>query len=237
MANNEIQEICLLWGSWQLQYWWSCMSKSEWASWAQFAGTVLAIILSGWIAARQFINAEIIKEESSARQLVHFYAQVQIFFNNIDQLKIAIDNKKINIESIINYRLVLQEYFYILRNIKIEDLSAEWATVCVFSRTTVAQMIGILESMENKFGSYLSDRCEIIEKFHKNDERRKKFIDDSYSAVSNSLSSSLLVLKSYKKSIDENERILFLNINKSSRFSNNKSILKHFSIKSIKEDV
>lgn len=40
-----LEEICLLRGSWQIQQWWSCMNKSEWASWVQaFAVTVALFI-------------------------------------------------------------------------------------------------------------------------------------------------------------------------------------------------
>lgn len=47
----EGTEICLLWGDWQIQQWWSCMNRSEWASWVQAVGSILAIcgaVLIAW---------------------------------------------------------------------------------------------------------------------------------------------------------------------------------------------
>ncbi|MGN1057216.1 MAG: hypothetical protein ACI4QS_10945 [Comamonas sp.] len=44
MASNEIQEICLLWGDWQIQRWWSCMSRAEWAAWAQAFAVIGTLI-------------------------------------------------------------------------------------------------------------------------------------------------------------------------------------------------
>ena len=44
MAEAQV-EICLLWGDWQIQQWWSCMSKSEWAAWAQAFGVLGALLM------------------------------------------------------------------------------------------------------------------------------------------------------------------------------------------------
>lgn len=49
MASDSA-EICLLWGEWQIQEWWSCMPRSEWSGWVQAFGSVLAIFVAIWIS-------------------------------------------------------------------------------------------------------------------------------------------------------------------------------------------
>lgn len=48
--TKPAQEICLLWGDWQIQRWWSCMTKSEWSGWVQAIFSVLAILASTLLA-------------------------------------------------------------------------------------------------------------------------------------------------------------------------------------------
>lgn len=52
----EVTEICLFWGDWQIQRWWSCMNRSEWASWVQAVGSILAICGAVFIALWQWKN-------------------------------------------------------------------------------------------------------------------------------------------------------------------------------------
>lgn len=47
----DATEICILWGDWQIQRWWSCMTKSEWSGWAQAIGVAVALA-SPWIGGR-----------------------------------------------------------------------------------------------------------------------------------------------------------------------------------------
>jgi hypothetical protein len=59
----EVTEICLLWGDWQIQQWWSCMNRSEWASWVQAVGSILAICGAVFIAWWQWRNFKINESE------------------------------------------------------------------------------------------------------------------------------------------------------------------------------
>jgi hypothetical protein len=55
MAEKEV-EICLFWGDWQIQNWWSCMDKSDWAAWAQVAGVLTALFMPfmiSWFRSRR----------------------------------------------------------------------------------------------------------------------------------------------------------------------------------------
>lgn len=54
MAEAQV-EICLLWGDWQIQQWWSCMTKAEWAGWMQFIGAITAVAVAFSIARYQFV--------------------------------------------------------------------------------------------------------------------------------------------------------------------------------------
>lgn len=46
----DATEICIFWGDWQIQQWWSCMTKSEWSGWMQAIFSVAAIFSSLGIA-------------------------------------------------------------------------------------------------------------------------------------------------------------------------------------------
>ena len=43
----EATEICLLWGDWQIQRWWSCMDTSLWGAWAGWAQAFAALVALG----------------------------------------------------------------------------------------------------------------------------------------------------------------------------------------------
>lgn len=45
MVNNS-SDICIFWGDWQLNFWWSCMTSSEWASWVQAIGVLLTLAIT-----------------------------------------------------------------------------------------------------------------------------------------------------------------------------------------------
>lgn len=72
MAEAQV-EICLLWGNWQIQQWWSCMTKTEWAGWLQFVGAVTAIGVAFWIARHQ-ISVERRRDARLAASLIMPFA-------------------------------------------------------------------------------------------------------------------------------------------------------------------
>lgn len=53
-AAKPAQEYCLFWIDW----WPMCMTKTEWASWVQAIGGLIAIAAAGWYLAKQLRHAE-----------------------------------------------------------------------------------------------------------------------------------------------------------------------------------
>ncbi len=69
------QEYCLLFvdrWAWWSDHWAMCMTRSEWASWVQGIGTILAVVASAWVVrwqVQQAQNADTAKERN--RILAH----------------------------------------------------------------------------------------------------------------------------------------------------------------------
>lgn len=97
----EVTEVCLFWGGWQIQQWWSCMNKSEWASWVQ-AGAVTIALLSPLFNKRKekFTALKIALEflPQLERKTGHILWHVN-FFENEDNFKNINDVLK-NIETL-----------------------------------------------------------------------------------------------------------------------------------------
>ena len=87
MAEEKIN-ICLLWGDWQIQQWWSCMSKAEWAGWMQAIFSVIAILVSG------FISMWIVRQDKNNRRIESLCGTV-ILAENL----YTATNKALNINS------------------------------------------------------------------------------------------------------------------------------------------
>lgn len=68
-------EICLLWGDWRIQQWWSCMSKAEWAGWMQAIFSVIAILVSA------FISMWIVQQDKNNKRLESLCGAVMLAEN------------------------------------------------------------------------------------------------------------------------------------------------------------
>lgn len=223
----EINEICLLWGDWQIQKWWSCMEKNEWAAWAQFFGAVLAIYGASRIAARQFINSVIVNEEGAARQLMQFSGQIDLFFNNWSKVGNAIESRYLNAGSLENFRLVLQENLDVARGVSLEHLSAEWCAACVFSRSTAVQVICSIQRMEKCAYDFEEASKIRMDKFASEqdyfshlDAMTKKYQDD--------LRKQYLNIMSFKGKFKEIFDEMKKSMDKKSRFSSPADMKMHF---------
>ena len=225
-------EICLLWGNLQVQQWWSCMTKAEWAGWAQVLGAVLAIRGASKIAAKQFMNSEIVKEEGASRQLMHFFGQLHLFYEQWGEVEKSIDKRKLSEITLVNVRSVLQETLSIARGISLENLSAEWSTVCIFSRATTVQIVVAIEQME-KLGLEYNDKKSVTLKDFGSTEAYFLYFEtagnDYYSGIC-ALNGQIVALK---KDIDTQRGIMFSNMDKRSRFFSPSSMKKHFSMNSL----
>lgn len=206
----------------------SCLTKSEWLIVFQIFSTVLAIYFSSIIATRQFIKSEIVKEEASGRKLIHSFSAMRVFFENVNILRKINENDFINIESIQNYRLALSEYQHLLRGVNIEDLSVEWANACIHSRTSITQMIGIFESLERKFNTYLEDRAAIIN--NNPIEARDEKLNNIKEHMFKVFVSTIEALQTHENAFIAGEQFILNNIDKSSRYSKGNNLRKFFKI-------
>lgn len=67
-AAQPAQEYCLFWSD----YWWLCMTKSEWSGWVQAVGSVIAIICAFGIAWWQWskLNSSEIQRKSDLANII-----------------------------------------------------------------------------------------------------------------------------------------------------------------------
>lgn len=92
-AGNATQEICLFWGTWQIQEWWSCMSKSEWSAWVQAIFSVIAIFVAiavPWCQRRLDVLNERRSRFKESDLTIRFYTQ--LLDDNNSFLKVAIEH-------------------------------------------------------------------------------------------------------------------------------------------------
>jgi UDP-glucose 6-dehydrogenase len=75
MAEAQV-EICLFWGNWQIQQWWSCMTRSEWAAWAQALAVLFALFIPAVMLKMKRIN--------SLKHSLQFIDQFRRAVNNLN---------------------------------------------------------------------------------------------------------------------------------------------------------
>ena len=85
MAEAQV-EICLLWGDWQIQQWWSCMTKDDWSGWMQAIFSVLAILAAVLISTqqrRQAVKDAHEKQISLMRACLHAVLDARTALNDV----------------------------------------------------------------------------------------------------------------------------------------------------------
>ena len=218
-------EYCFLWIDW----WATCLTKSEWAAWIQAIFSILAIFGSAYIANRQFIKGEVVKEESAARQLMQFYAHLKNYYEQLSEIEKTIYEGQFSIDSMLNFYNLVNEIFTLLKAIRIEDLSAEWAAVSIMGRANTVQLLFEIQRMNERYNNLMQTKHEL---FFKNppEEVKQKF-EKKFSEE---------MLKYFQRvigfSVDFNQQvdILIANMNKKSRFFRPADLKEHFKMEPIK---
>lgn len=67
-AAQPLQEYCFL-GFWGVTWWPLCMTKAEWAGWAQAVGATVAVLISILIVRREIRQRRIDKDETRIKEL------------------------------------------------------------------------------------------------------------------------------------------------------------------------
>ena len=66
VAANQTQDYCLFWSDY---WWWMCMTKAEWAGWAQAIGATVAVFISIFIVNREIKIRNEDKAEERTKEL------------------------------------------------------------------------------------------------------------------------------------------------------------------------
>lgn len=155
---GEATEICLLFiNSWQPYSWWPCMSKSEWAYWVQAFGSIAAILGSAYVSRYQFMKVVVTKKNNAGDLLLEFFIAFNYFFDSFNLFKENFEKGRLSHQEIRKMKIYVDEISSVLKSIKLEDLSSEWAMSCVQARVHINVLQAIFESIDNLLEKKFSD--------------------------------------------------------------------------------
>nr|WP_314711386.1 hypothetical protein [uncultured Comamonas sp.] len=105
MAEAQM-EICLLWGDWQIQQWWSCMTKAEWLSLMQAISIIGAFGIAKWTYKKNrendYFNKLIDNLKDEHRKLLSLAEDIAFFINYTEFLYIRVGSSLVDREFIKN---------------------------------------------------------------------------------------------------------------------------------------
>lgn len=84
MDANQAIEICIFWGDWQIQRWWSCMPKSEWSGWVQAVFSVFAIFIAAIVPYVENLISRSNKEKEAIEDAKECYRLYRDHFGALD---------------------------------------------------------------------------------------------------------------------------------------------------------
>lgn len=125
------------------------VANDKLATWVQAVGSIGAIIGSAYLVRYQFVKMEMTKRSAAGDLLVESFLFFKMFNDGLDSLEININRGQVSVQEIIRLKSFLDEVLIVLRSIKLEELSSEWAFACVLTRSHAAILQSIFSDVES----------------------------------------------------------------------------------------
>lgn len=138
---TENGEICLLWGDWQIQQWWSCMTKAEWSGWMQALGALAALAIAMWLSGSP-MRAE------RRHALINARAFAQGFNECLIGLKIGVSANNWGV--VFFGRIAMSGIAQLGVAARIEHLSWQKSRSVISLRSYIAQLQEAVQKLENR---------------------------------------------------------------------------------------
>lgn len=137
----EVTEICLFWGDWQIQRWWSCMPKNEWSGWVQAIGAIASIQIAIWVSGK-----------SARREKKHAIQQARIIAKGCVQCISSMSyGLREGFPGMIETGAIGIKEFYLLSNsVRPELLAAKPMEAYIGLKLNIAIILGVYETFVNE---------------------------------------------------------------------------------------
>lgn len=177
--------ICLLWGDWQIQSWWSCMNKAEWASWIQAVGVIATILITYLISTYSYRRAKDDKKrilemdaQIDAMQIISSLCTTDTYLKNLKKVVRKIPSNHLYIylfhES---KKIVLPEVELAGRFSQIDIECANNLIIAIESKKQIMNQISyVLEKQEGNFSKNRDAIFALLDMLVINTEKSKEYI-------------------------------------------------------------
>lgn len=150
MVGELSSEYCFLWIDW----WASCLTKSEWAAWTQAVGSILALAVASAIAVWQVIAR---RRDSKQRARELFKAKVEILQLTADALGLYVSALRSadgpHLKYLASWYSPLQIIIEEAKAIQLRDMPTRTAVLCLVR--IQQSMTGVIKVMDEFGVSYL----------------------------------------------------------------------------------
>jgi len=172
----EANEICLLWGDWQIQRWWSCMTKAEWSGWMQAIGAVLAILGAFYLSKIQESSNQLRLKKSAV-------IRVKVFASNVLSCARILGKVEVVEElEMMRHQAFLKETLAVGLAIPVEVLNGKWLHAFETSRL-IATQLALLCDVLAKDDTKLPEAMIIIKRLVAHVDKIEGIVSKSYPGV------------------------------------------------------